>query len=249
MPIPQLALGLGGSLLQGIMGNSASRAQRRAAERQQAMFQQNLAQTRADLQPYMTLGSNALGRMAAVDAGDYSTFENAPDFVFARDEGMRALDRSAAARGSLFSGGAEADRMQFASGLASQNLQNYLGRMMSQAGMGQQAATNLGSFGAQMAGAQAGAIGAQGQARADGFGAWSNMLGDMAGGLGNYFGAKPGKPGKPGKTGGGVWGSQPLSSAAASLPRSPVSTRSRHSPCRARSISSSSAPRRRSSSA
>ena len=200
-----LGIGLAGSAMQGIFGNRAAREQRRAAERAQALLAQQYGQARADLQPYMTLGSNALGRMAAVDDGDYSAFESSPDYMFARDEGMRALDRSAAARGSLYSGGADADRMQFASGLASQNLQNYLGRMMSQAGMGQQAATNLGSFGAQMAGAQAGAIGAQGQARADGFGAWSNMLGDMAGGLGNYFGAKPGK------TGGGVWGSQPLS--------------------------------------
>ena len=192
-----LGLSLGGSLLQGFLGNRAASAQRRAAQQQQALLAQQQAQQRADLQPYMTLGSNALGRMAAVDAGDYSTFENAPDFVFARDEGMRALDRSAAARGSLFSGGAEADRMRFASGLASQNLQNYLGRMMSQAGMGQQAATNLGSFGAQMAGAQAGAIGAQGQARANGLNAWGNMLGDMAFAGGNFLGGRPSIPVQP----------------------------------------------------
>ena len=199
-PLASLGLQLGGSLLQGALGARGARAQRRAAQQQQALLAQQQAQQRADLQPYMTLGSNALGRMAAVDAGDYSTFENAPDFVFARDEGMRALDRSAAARGSLFSGGADADRMRFASGLASQNLQNYLGRMMSQAGMGQQAATNLGSFGAQMAGAQAGAIGAQGQARANGLNAWGNMLGDMAFAGGNFLGGRSGG-------GGSVWGS------------------------------------------
>lgn len=200
-----LGLSLGGSLLQGVLGNSAARAQRRAAQQQQAMLARQQAETRADFQPYMQLGTNALGRMAAVDGGDYSAFENSPDYQFALDQSMRANDRSAAARGSLYSGGADADRMELASGLASQNLQNYLGRMMQQAGMGQSAAGTVASTGAQLMGAQAGAVGAQGQARADGFGAWSNMLGDMAGGLGNYFGAKPGK------TGGGVWGSQPLS--------------------------------------
>lgn len=199
-----LGLSLGGSAFQGIFGSSAARAQRRAAEQQAAMLAQQRAETRADFQPYMGLGQGALGRMAAVDGGDYSAFEQSPDYQFALDQSMRANDRSAAARGSLYSGGADADRIQLASGLASQNLQNYLGRMMQQAQMGQSAAGTVGSIGAQLIGAQAGAVGAQGQARANGLGALSGMAGDMAFAGGNYLGGRGNMPAQP--LGGGVWG-------------------------------------------
>lgn len=199
-----LGLSLGGSALQGFFGSRAAREQRRAAQQQQAMLAQQQAQTRQDFQPYMTLGANALGRMAAVDGGDYSAFEQSPDYQFALDQSMRANDRSAAARGSLYSGGADADRMQLASGLASQNLQNYLGRMMQQAGMGQNAVGSVASNGAQLMGAQANAVGAQGQARANGFGVLSSMVGDMAFAGGNFLEGRRKMAAQP--QGGGVWG-------------------------------------------
>ena len=193
-----LGLGIGGQLLGGLFGSRAAREQRRAAERQAAMLAQQQAQTRADFQPYMDLGQGALGRMAAVDEGNFSAFEQSPDFQFAMQQAMRANDRSAAARGSLFSGGADADRMELASGLASQNLQNYLGRMMQQAQMGQSAAGSVGSLGAQLMGAQAGAVGAQGQARANGFGSWINAIDGIGGIAGDFIGGR--------KAGGSVWG-------------------------------------------
>lgn len=203
MSLLNLGIGLGGQLLGGIFGNSAAREQRRAAERQAALFQQQAAQQRADLSPYMQAGQNALGRLESVNDGNYSAFEQSPDYQFALDQSMRANDRSAAARGSLYSGGADADRMQLASGLASQNLQNYLGRMQQQAGMGQQAATSLGSFGAQMTGAQAGAIGAQGQARANGYGSWMDAINGSGALIGNYLGGRA--PSTPAPSSMGVW--------------------------------------------
>jgi len=125
-----------------------------------------------------------------VDGGDFSGFENSPDFIFARDQAMRAQDRSASARGSLFSGGTEADRMQMASGLASQNLGNFMNRQQGMAGMGLNAATSLGQFGQNATGQQMGAMGAAGSARAAGFGAMGDTLNGLGMIGGNFFGGR-----------------------------------------------------------
>ena len=204
--LPLLAIQAAGAIAQGISGRNAAAAQQRAAQQQAAMQAQQQAQTRADFQPYMGLGQGALGRMAAVDGGDFSAFEQSPDFQFAMQQAMQANDRSAAARGSLFSGGADADRMQMAQGLASQNLQNYLGRMMQQAQMGQSAAGSVGSIGAGLMGAQAGAVGAQGQARAAGFGAISGAVGQIGSALGGFMGGRAQAATPTTTPVGGVWG-------------------------------------------
>jgi hypothetical protein len=173
------ALGMGVSAIGGLPGNSAARRAGRAQQAGLAQGQNFLSDAQAGYTPYTQFGQNALGRLSAVEGGDYSAFENAPDYQFALDQSMRANDRSAAARGSLYSGGADADRMQLASGLASQNLQNYLGRMMGQAGMGMQAQGAVSNILGQRAGlavdagnAAAGTAMQRGQN-------WQNTLGNV----------------------------------------------------------------------
>jgi hypothetical protein len=170
---------MGVSVLGGLLGNSAARRAGRAQQAGLAQGQNFLSDAQAGYTPYTQFGQNALGRLSAVEGGDYSAFENAPDYQFALDQSMRANDRSAAARGSLYSGGADADRMQLASGLASQNLQNYLGRMMGQAGMGMQAQGAVSNILGQRAGlavdagnAAAGTAMQRGQN-------WQNTLGNV----------------------------------------------------------------------
>ena len=184
------ALGMGVSALGDLLGNSSAR---RAGRAQQAGFSQGqsfLSDAQAGYTPYTQFGQNALGRLSAVEGGDYSAFENAPDYQFALDQSMRANDRSAAARGSLYSGGADADRMQLASGLASQNLQNYLGRMMGQAGMGMQAQGAVSNILGQRAGlavdagnAAAGTAMQRGQN-------WQNTLGNVWGFGSDWLGGR-----------------------------------------------------------
>jgi len=191
------ALGMGVSALGDLLGNSSAR---RAGRAQQAGFSQGqsfLSDAQAGYTPYTQFGQNALGRLSAVEGGDYSAFENAPDYQFALDQSMRANDRSAAARGSLYSGGADADRMQLASGLASQNLQNYLGRMMGQAGMGMQAQGavsnilgNRANLAVDAGNAAAGTAMQRGQN-------WQNTLGNVWGFGSDWLGGNSlGKPGK-----------------------------------------------------
>jgi len=107
--------------------------------------------TRNDQQPWLQAGTSALGRLAALNDGDYSGFENSPDYLYARDEGLNGINRHLAAKGGYYSGGGDADRMKFLSGLATQNLGNYRGSLQSLAGLGQSTASGLGSLGMGMA--------------------------------------------------------------------------------------------------
>lgn len=169
-------------------GNKAQQAADDAAAR----AEQNYERTQTNLQPYIDAGTDALTKINAVNSGDYSGFENSPDYLFARDQGIQAQDRSAAARGSLYSGGHSADLATYASGLASQNLNTYYNRLTGLASMGQGASTNLGSIGAgaagqignfNLAGAQA-----QGQSAYDQANVNTNMVNNLTGLAGQIAG-------------------------------------------------------------
>jgi hypothetical protein len=169
-------------------GNKASRAADAAA----AATEQNYQRTQTNLQPYLDAGTDALTKINAVNSGDYTGFQNSPDYLFARDQGIQAQDRSAAARGSLYSGGHSADLATFASGLASQNLNTYYNRLTGLASQGQGAATNLGSIG-NGAAAQAGnfnlaGANAQGQSLYDQSNSNTNLVNNLTGIAGQFAG-------------------------------------------------------------
>lgn len=72
------------------------------------------------------LGLNGTSGTAAAQ-GAYTT---APGYQFQMDQEMQALDRQRAASGSLASGGASADAIKYAQGLASQDYGSWLDRLM-----------------------------------------------------------------------------------------------------------------------
>lgn len=197
MPLPLLGAGIGaaGSLLQGFMGNRAAREQRRAAEANSRLIGQRYDQTRGDFQPYMSAGTDSLSQLQSVNSGDYTGFMQSPDYLAARDMGLEGVDRQAAARGLLGSGGTDADRISFAGNLATQNLNNYRSSLMGVAGLGANMTGNLGGLGASYTGMQTGQNTAAGQARASGYGAWGNALGGIGAIGGDYFGYQGGAGG------------------------------------------------------
>lgn len=121
-----------------------------------------------------------------------------PGYEFARDEGIQALDRSAAARGQLNSGRQSKDLMRFATGTADQAYGNHFDRLLRLVtgkvgtraqGMQGQLATNTAAYGGDMA--SAGTVGqgeiAAAQARQ---GALQNILGTVASLGGSFLGGK-----------------------------------------------------------
>lgn len=69
-----------------------------------------------------TQGQAGLDRYLSLLSGDQSALEGTAGYQFAMDQGLQALNRRRAAGGMLNSGNADADAIRFASGLASQTL-------------------------------------------------------------------------------------------------------------------------------
>lgn len=144
-------------------------------------------QSRTDQMPWLQAGTGALGQMGALNAGDFSSFTNSPDYQFALDQGMKTLDRSAAAHGRMNSGGYGQDLVKYGQGMASQNYNNYYNRLQDMAGQGHTAASNLGSLGQSYASAVGSQYNNMGQARASGYGMNAYNNANTATNLGKLF--------------------------------------------------------------
>jgi hypothetical protein len=176
-----------------------------ASNLQQKQYEENVQRQ----QPFYQAGVNALPEL--VSASRYTPFSMEqftadPGYAFRLSEGTKALDRSAAARGGLISGGALKAATRFGQDMGSQEYTNAFNRyqteraarlnpLQSLTGMGQTTAaglgaagqtnaTNIGNYG--VAGANATAEGYLGaaNARASGYMGTSNAL---TSGLGTYL--------------------------------------------------------------
>ncbi|HYQ25133.1 hypothetical protein [Stenotrophomonas sp.] len=205
---------------QGAAQKKAGRAQASAAQQTLDTQQGIYDQSRQEAMPYLEAGNNALTGLNALAAGDYSAFENSPDYLYAQQSGLAGLDRSAAARGGLYSGGADADRIALSSGLATQNLGNYRNSLMGLASMGQNQSQYLGQLGQNYGNQFANAMGIKGNALAQ-----IASAGPMTqAGYGNALAAAASTyAGAAGGGGNGLSGWQPSSAWGQSVTASPGS--------------------------
>lgn len=183
------AIGAAGSIASGVIGaNAASNAadtQAAAAHEANQLQQQQYdqtradqqaaaAQSRADLDPWRKSGMTALDGMQNSDfqrdfgAGD---FNQDPGYQFRMAEGQKALERSAAARGGLQSGGMMKALTKYGQGVASDEYgkaydrfnadrDRRFGRLSALSGSGQNAAAGMGAA-TQNAAGQIGAAGSR----------------------------------------------------------------------------------------
>lgn len=70
-------------------------------------------------------------------------FQTSPGYTFRRDEGIKALDRSAAAKGRLLSGAQIKGVQNFGDNLAADEYGSYVNQLNTMAGMGQSADQNV----------------------------------------------------------------------------------------------------------
>lgn len=171
---------VGGTILSaGIAANAskrAGRAQERASEATVAEQRRQFDMTRQDLLPSLEAGNlareqqQALLGLSGVEAQQaaFAGLQESPGQQFLRERGQRNLLRNAAAIGGLGGGNVRSELVQQGVGFAQQDLQNQFGRLGQLAGQGQQAATNIGQFGAQSATNIGNALQAGGRARASG---------------------------------------------------------------------------------
>jgi hypothetical protein len=216
-----MALAIGGSALVGAStAKKAASTQAAATDRasevqketvdQQIALQREMFNKQMELQqPYQQAGVNALNKLQGM--ADYTPFgpeqfTKDPGYGFRLAEGQKALDRQAAARGGLISGGALKAAQRYGQDMGSQEYSNAfnryqleraakLGPYQSLAGVGQTAANtmgaNAGQFGSNV-GNTLGAYGTNvgnlitsgGAARASGYVGGANAL---TGGLNQYL--------------------------------------------------------------
>jgi hypothetical protein len=190
---------LGSAVLGAASSRSAAKTQSNAAN-QAAGLQQQQFERQMELQaPFREVGLRALNKLEG--ASEYTPFGMAqfqadPGYGFRFNQGQKALERSAAARGGLISGNTGGALQQFGQGMASQEYQNAfnryqaerqarLGPLQSLAGVGQTSVNALGQAGQNYASGMGEALGASAQARASGYMGGANAIG---GGIGQYMG-------------------------------------------------------------
>lgn len=176
---------IGGAAMQSRAAGRAASAQASANNAAIGEQRRQFDLTRQDMAPWLQAGTDALGRQQAFLNGDWSGFQNSPDYQWAVQEGTKALDRGAAAAGGLWSGGADADRIALGQGLATQYAGNYWNRLAGLSNTGQATAGQLGQFGQNSANAIGGLMQNTGAARASAYqqqgNAWSGALNGLSG--------------------------------------------------------------------
>lgn len=167
----------------GAASDRAAELQRESAREQLALQQRIYEEGVTRQKPFYDVGVNALPEL--VQASKYTpfsmqNFQQDPGYAFRLSEGQKAIERSAAARGGLLSGGTGKALQRFGQDYGSQEYMNAFNRYQSErtarlnplqslTGMGQTTANTLGTAG-------------QNYATSAG-----NITGTMAGNLGNIY--------------------------------------------------------------
>jgi hypothetical protein len=153
------------------------------------------------------MAAPAAGPEPESDYGKYARdfgmkdFEADPGYAFRQSEGMKALERSAAARGGLLSGGTMKGIQRFGQDLASQEYQNAFNRyqvnranqlnpLQSLMGSGQSSANTLTSAASNYGQAGANTLSNIGDVRASSYVGGANALTNALSSVGNYFADK-----------------------------------------------------------
>jgi hypothetical protein len=205
------ATSIGGGLMAARASKKAGRRQEQAA-REGRDFQKEMFERQAGYQePFRQAGLTAqseLMRLLGV-GGDATTpgygsmakqfgmdqFQQDPGYAFRQSEGMKALERSAAARGNLLSGSTLKGVQRFGQDLASQEYQNAFNRyqveraarlnpLQSLMGSGQSAANVMTGAAGNLGQGVSNAELAAGQARASGYVGQANALAGALQGIG-----------------------------------------------------------------
>lgn len=200
---------LGAGLLGAAASKSAAKTQAGAAQQAADVQRSQFEQTREDQAPYRQAGYNALAELQRTagnvpgafrfGAGDYQAD---PGYAFRLSEGQKALDRQAAARGGLISGGALRAAQRYGQEMGSQEFGNAYNRALTGyntdvarenqlynrqaalAGIGQTATNLVGQAGQNYANAAGNLMTGAGAAQAAGQVGMANAL---TGGLGTYL--------------------------------------------------------------
>lgn len=195
---------VGSTIYSGYVAGKAADKQAGAMDRASELEYRQYREDVARQKPFYDVGVNALPEL--VEASKYQPFtmdkfQADPGYAFRLSEGQKALERSAAARGGLLSGGTGKALQRFGQEMGSQEYMNAFNRyqaertarlqpLQSLTGMGQTTAQQIGQQGQQMASNVGSNIGSAAAARASGYVGTANAL---TGGLNTYLNYQQGQ--------------------------------------------------------
>ena len=195
--IAAAAIGVVGSVVAANKQSSAAKnaaqtqanASNQANQLQKQIYEQNVGYET----PYMNTGTAAENQLATLmglngKSADYSSFLNSPDYQFALQQGMSNLDKSAAARGNLYSGGYGQQLVDYNQGLATQQYNNYYNKIAGLANQGQTAAAALSGVGENYANQAGQNLANAANATASGYLSQGNAQAGLYNQLGNIAG-------------------------------------------------------------
>lgn len=185
-----------GTGMQASAASKAAAASGAAADRATALQERIYQESIARQQPFLAGGTEDYNRLRAMMSGGPEAAQNFlqmdPGYQFRLSEGLKALDRQAAARGGLISGGALKAAQRYGQDVASQEFGSAYNRLANLANLGPQSAgvmSNLGQNYASNAGnimMNQGNVAANAAlARGSAYGQGLNQLGYLAG---RYYG-------------------------------------------------------------
>lgn len=205
------ALQAGTALYGAYSANQAGRTAANAGNNALALQAQMYNQSRADMAPWRAAGQQVLPGLVNATAGG---FQASPGYQFAMDEGMRNLNNRLAGMGLTNSGAAQREAMRYASGLASQNYNNWFNQAAQVAGLGQNSTTQTAAMGQNYGNNASNVLQNIGSAMASAQTQGANALMGGANGLATYwamsqrpqYGAPSGRwSGGDGSNSGGSW--------------------------------------------
>jgi hypothetical protein len=143
-------LGFGPASKQAGAVRDASKISAKSAREQLALERRMYEEGIARQQPFLQIGTNALNRLNALNqpgANAAQFLQMDPGYAFRLSEGQKSLDRQAAARGGLISGGALKAAARYGQDMGSQEFSNAYNRLAGLAQLGPSAAGVQNSLG------------------------------------------------------------------------------------------------------
>lgn len=149
-----------------------------------------------NLAPYNQFGQSLLPELKAmlgsgngkIDPAKISdALSKMPGYQFALNQGLKSVQNSFAARGLGSSGAALRGASEYATGLAQQNYQSYLGDLFHGAQLGESAAAGAGSLGVQTGANVGNSIMSAGQAQAAGYLGQAAGINNAVSGISSYY--------------------------------------------------------------
>lgn len=145
-----------GGLAQASAAKSAAKSQTQAANNQIELYKDVYDETSANFAPYREQGLNAYNALNyEMGLGEkpegYGGFTETPGYQFRFQQGVDAIDASAASRGNLLSGATQQALTDYGQNVAANEYGQYWNRLAANANMGLSAAGNQAASGQNFA--------------------------------------------------------------------------------------------------